>query len=238
MVPPVFDHVTIGVSDEDASRRFYDAAFAALEVPVTRGDDYLEWGDFSIGLAPRRARTQRAHFAFAARSRAHVDAFWRAAVDAGGADNGAPGLRPEYHETYYGAYVLDPDGNNAEAVFHGSERVPGEVEHLGLRVRNLRLARRFYETVLEPLGCKVVKEDPVGFDWRLWLYEGEPTQNLHFAFAAADNATVDAFWRAGTEAGFIDNGPPGERTVYHPGYYGAFLLDADGNNVEAVCHNR
>jgi catechol 2,3-dioxygenase-like lactoylglutathione lyase family enzyme len=234
----VFDHVTIGVSDEDASRRYYDAAFTALEVPVTRGADYLEWGDFSIGLAPRRARTQRAHVALAARSRAHVDAFWRAAVNAGGTDNGGPGLRPQYQENYYGAYVLDPDGNNVEAVFHGSERLPGEIEHLGLRVRNLRLARRFYETVLEPLGRTVVKEDPIALDWRLWLYEGDPTQNLHFAFAARDNATVDEFWRAGTEAGFIDNGPPGERPVYHPGYYGAFLLDPDGNNVEAVCHNR
>jgi catechol 2,3-dioxygenase-like lactoylglutathione lyase family enzyme len=234
----VFDHVTIGVADEEASRRFYDAAFGALEVPVTRGDDYLEWGDFSIGLAPRRARTQRAHIALAARSRAHVDAFWRAAVDAGGTDNGGPGLRPHYHERYYGAFVLDPDGNNVEAVFHGIERMPGEIDHLALRVRNLRLARRFYETVLEPLERPVVKEDPIGFDWRLWLHEGKPTQNLHFAFAAPGNAAVDAFWRAGTEAGFIDNGPPGERPVYHPGYYGAFLLDPDGNNVEAVCHNR
>jgi catechol 2,3-dioxygenase-like lactoylglutathione lyase family enzyme len=234
----VFDHVTIGVSDEDASRRFYDAAFAALEVPVTRGDDFLEWGDFSIGLAPRRARTRRAHIALAARSRAHVDAFWRAAVDAGGTDNGAPGLRPRYHADYYGAYVLDPDGNNVEAVFHGVDRAPGEIDHLGLKVRSLRLARRFYETVLAPLGQTVVREEPLGFGGRLWLDEGDPTENIHFAFAAPDNATVDAFWRAGTEAGFIDNGPPGERPVYHPGYYGAFLLDPDGNNVEAVCHNR
>jgi catechol 2,3-dioxygenase-like lactoylglutathione lyase family enzyme len=234
----VFDHVTIGVSDEEASRRFYDAAFTALEVPVTRGAEFLEWGDFSVGPAPRRARTRRAHVGLAARSRAHVDAFWRAAVDAGGTDNGEPGLRPQYHERYYGAFILDPDGNNIEAVFHGVERRPGDIDHLALRVRNLGLARRFYETVLEPLGRSVVSEDPTGFDGRLWLHEGEPTQNIHFAFAAPDDATVEAFWRAGTEAGFIDNGPPGERQVYHPGYYGAFLLDPDGNNVEAVCHNR
>jgi hypothetical protein len=69
------------------------------------------------------------------------------------------------------------------------------------------------------------------------LLEGERTANIHFAFVARDNATVDAFWQAGTDAGFIDNGPPGERPQYHRGYYASFLLDADGNNVEAVCHN-
>jgi catechol 2,3-dioxygenase-like lactoylglutathione lyase family enzyme len=233
----VFDHVTIGVADIDASRRFYDRAFGALEVPISRGEEFLEWGDFSIAITPRRARTQRAHVAFAARSRAHVDAFWRAAVDAGGTDNGAPGLRPRYHESYYGAFVLDPDGNNVEAVFHGASRVPGEIEHVGIRVRDLRLARRFYETVLTPLGHEVIRDDPLAFAWRMWIHAGEPTQNLHFAFATRDNATVDAFWTAGTEAGFIDNGPPGERR-YHRGYYGAFLLDPDGNNVEAVFHNR
>jgi len=232
----VFDHVTIGVADIDVSRRFYDRAFAALEVPVSRGDEFLEWGDFSIAITPRRARTRRAHVAFAARSRAHVDAFWRSAVDAGGTDNGAPGLRPHYHESYYGAFVLDPDGNNVEAVFHGAERAPAEIDHIGLRVRDARLARRFYERVLEPLGHTAVSDDPLGFGGRLWIEEDAPTQNFHFAFAA-DNAAVDAFWSAGTGAGFIDNGPPGERR-YHRGYYGAFLLDPDGNNVEAVSHNR
>jgi catechol 2,3-dioxygenase-like lactoylglutathione lyase family enzyme len=237
----VFDHVTIGVADSDASRRFYDAAFAALEVPVTRGEEYFEWGDFSIGLAPRRARTQRAHIALAARSRAHVEAFWRASIAAGGADNGTPGLRPRYHDDYYGAFVLDPDGNNVEAVFHGSPGRPGTIDHLGLRVRDVELARRFYATVLEPLGIPAVDYGPAGFGGsggHLWLHDGDPTQNLHFALLAPDNAAVDAFWRAGTGAGFIDNGPPGERPQYHQGYFGAFLLDPDGNNVEAVCHNR
>jgi catechol 2,3-dioxygenase-like lactoylglutathione lyase family enzyme len=237
----VFDHVTIGVADPDASRRFYDAAFTALEVGVSRGDEFLEWGDFSVGLAPRRARTQRAHYAFAARSRAHVDAFWRATTAAGGTDNGQPGLRPHYHASYYGGFVLDPDGNNVEAVFHGSAGTPGAIDHLSLRVRDVRASRRFYETVLDPLGVGLFMESPVGFgtgEGRLFLIEGEPTQNVHFAFAAADNAAVKAFWRAGTAAGFINNGPPGERPQYHRGYFGAFLLDADGNNVEAVCHNR
>jgi len=235
----VFDHVTIGVADTARSRRFYDSALAPLEVPVTRGDEFFEWGDFSIAVTPRRARTQRAHVAFAARSRAHVDAFWRAAVDAGGTDNGAPALRPRYHENYYGGYVRDPDGNNVEAVFQG--RRPGTIDHMSLRVRDRALSERFYATVLELLAPRRHGlDDAVGFlsdSGDLWLYDGRPTQNLHFAFTAPDNATVDAFWKAGTSAGFIDNGPPGERR-YHRGYYGAFLLDPDGNNVEAVSHNR
>jgi catechol 2,3-dioxygenase-like lactoylglutathione lyase family enzyme len=241
IVSRVFDHVTIGVANIDVSRRFYDGAFAALEVPVSRGDEFLEWGDFSIAITPRRARTRRAHVALAARSRAHVDAFWRAALDAGGTDNGAPGIRPHYHESYYGAFVLDPDGNNVEAVFHGVGRAPAEIDHLSLRVRNRALSERFYAAVLEVFAPRRYGlDDAAGFlsgNGGLWLYDGKPTENLHFAFAAPDNAAVDAFWSAGTEAGFIDNGPPGERR-YHRGYYGAFLLDPDGNNVEAVSHNR
>jgi catechol 2,3-dioxygenase-like lactoylglutathione lyase family enzyme len=67
---------------------------------------------------------------------------------------------------------------------------------------------------------------------------GTPTEDIHLAFAASDNATVDAFHRVATEAGYRDNGGPGERPAYHEGYYGAFVLDPDGNNVEVVNHNR
>jgi predicted lactoylglutathione lyase len=67
---------------------------------------------------------------------------------------------------------------------------------------------------------------------------GEPTENVHLAFGAPDRATVEAFHRAGTEAGFASLGAPGERPQYHPGYYGAYLADPDGNNVEAVFHDR
>jgi predicted lactoylglutathione lyase len=67
---------------------------------------------------------------------------------------------------------------------------------------------------------------------------GPPTEHVHMAFPASENATVDAFHRAATEVGYADNGAPGERPVYHEGYYGAFVLDPDGNNVEVVNHNR
>jgi len=222
----VLDHVTIGVRGLEPSRAFYDAALAPLEIPVSRGDEFYEWGGFSISLTGGRAVTRRAHVAFAARSRAHVDAFHRAALGVGGIDNGAPGLRTKYHGDYYGAFVLDPDGNNIEAVFHGSPGTPGSIDHITLRVRDGARSDRFYDTVAPGERGRSV-----------FLAEGEPTENIHFAFVAPDNAAVDEFWRLGTDAGYIDNGIPGERH-YHRGYYAAFLLDPDGNNVEAVNHNR
>jgi catechol 2,3-dioxygenase-like lactoylglutathione lyase family enzyme len=70
------------------------------------------------------------------------------------------------------------------------------------------------------------------------VVSGEPTKDLHVAFEAQDDGTVDAFHETATAAGYLDDGPPGERAIYHPGYYGAFVLDPDGNSVEVVNHNR
>lgn len=239
----MFDHVTLRVPDLEEARRFYAAALEALGYtdPVTDGHFY-EWGDLSVALAREdRPVTRRVHVAVGASSPEAVDAFWDAATAAGFRDNGPPGPRPVYHEGYYGAFVLDPAGNNIEAVHHGWE-IPHMIDHVFLRVRDLAAARRFYETVLEPLGERVWAEveGRVGLGGRgrsLWLAAGEPSENVHIAFAAPDNATVDEFHRIAVAAGYRDNGPPGER-LYHPGYYGAFVLDPDGNNVEAVCHNR
>ena len=78
----------------------------------------------------------------------------------------------------------------------------------------------------------------VGEDASFSLVAGEPTEHLHLAFGAADNRAVQEFHRAAVDAGYRDNGPAGERAVYHAGYYGAFVLDPDGNNIEVVNHNR
>jgi len=245
----VFDHVTIRVPDLEEARRFYGTALAVLGHGEPAADEhFFEWGDLSIAAArPDRPVTRRTHVALAARSTEQVDAFWRAATEAGFRDNGAPGPRPRYHEGYYGAFVLDPSGNNIEAVNHGFE-TPNMIDHVFIRVADLDASRKFYETVLEPLGQGVwaTGNEPGGDEWvglgarggSLWVSEGEPTENLHLAFGAPGNGTVEEFHRTALGAGYEDNGPPGERPRYHPGYYGAFVLDPDGNNVEAVCHNR
>jgi catechol 2,3-dioxygenase-like lactoylglutathione lyase family enzyme len=121
----MIDHVGIRVSDYERSKAFYVAALAplgyALVMEVTEVGPYAGFGeggkpDFWIGKGERPATN--VHVALQARDRATVRAFHEAALAAGGTDNGAPGLRPEYHPDYYGAFVLDPDGNNIEAVCH------------------------------------------------------------------------------------------------------------------------
>jgi catechol 2,3-dioxygenase-like lactoylglutathione lyase family enzyme len=171
-----------------------------------------------------------------------VDEFWRAGTAAGFRDDGAPGPRPQYTPGYYGAFLLDPDGNSVEAVNHEQPRV-GSIDHLWIRVRDLEAARRFYETIapwsgFEPYGRHRYGYGFDGPDGSFSVIEGEPTEHVHLAFPARDNATVDAFHARAVAAGYRDNGWPGERAIYHPGYYGAFVLDPDGNNVEVVNHNR
>jgi len=117
------DHVAIGITDFVKSRAFYDAALAPLGIAYLFGNG-THFGGY--GVAPkaffwigiRDSVTSGAHIAFTAKDRATVDAFYRAAMTAGGRDNGAPGLRPNYHANYYGAFILDPDGHNIEAVCH------------------------------------------------------------------------------------------------------------------------
>jgi catechol 2,3-dioxygenase-like lactoylglutathione lyase family enzyme len=121
----IIDHLTIGVSDLDRSRRFYAQALAPLgfeELGSWSGEEReISFGtptEDDFGLSDRYEAGGQVHIAFAADSREQVDAFHAAALAAGGTDNGAPGPRPEYSEGYYGAFVLDPDGHNVEAVFH------------------------------------------------------------------------------------------------------------------------
>ena len=131
----VIDHVGIRVSDLAASRRMYEAALAEIGFVVLsegefEGDTYVLFGrgeseDFAlhtVGTKPGRDRvTTGAHVAFSADDAASVMRWHEAAVAHGGTDNGPPGVRPEYSGHYYAAFVLDPDGNNVEAVFHASE---------------------------------------------------------------------------------------------------------------------
>jgi catechol 2,3-dioxygenase-like lactoylglutathione lyase family enzyme len=239
----VFDHVGIRVSDRDASVRFYATVLATLGIEPTHSDPGLvEWDDFALSPATAdRPVTRRLHIAFAAPSREHVHAFHEAGVAAGYRDDGAPGPRPQYTPDYYGAFLLDPDGNSAEAVHDSDLRDDGNIDHLWLRVADVDASMRFYAAIAAPVGAEALRHEPGHGQVRrgtgsFSLVAGEPTENVHIAFAAPEDA-VRAFHRAGVEAGYRDNGPPGERPEYHAGYYGAFLLDPDGNNIEAVDHH-
>ena len=119
----LIDHVQLVVRDLDASRAFYTAVFEVLQVPMGGDENGFFWADeFCVSTADSEAAegelTGRTHVAFQAADREMVDAFHEAALAHGGTDNGAPGLRP-YHPGYYASFVLDPDGNNIEAVYHG-----------------------------------------------------------------------------------------------------------------------
>ena len=123
----VLDHMTLRVRDMDASRAFYAAALAPLGFGVVAdygGDQGIAFGppgqdDFAIAPAGVRGPAGPVHLAFYAQDRAAVGDFHVFGMTAGGRDNGAPGLRPDYHDSYYAAYLIDPDGNNVEAVHHG-----------------------------------------------------------------------------------------------------------------------
>ena len=156
----MFDHVTIRVSDRSSSHRFYETVLRTIGVELTHdGDEYLEWDDFSLAQASAESPpTRRLHIGFAAPSREHVDAFWRAGVGAGYESDGEPGLRPQYSDDYYGGFLLDPDGNSVEAVHHGSLRDNGNVDHLWIRVSDVEAATRFYETVGPAAGFRVGSE--------------------------------------------------------------------------------
>jgi catechol 2,3-dioxygenase-like lactoylglutathione lyase family enzyme len=122
----LIDHIQLVVRDLAASRRFYEAVFAVLDVPIGGSAEKHFWFDelFVSSVGSKEALGQltgRHHLAFQAKDKATVDAFYKAGLKAGGKDNGAPGNR-RYHPGYYAAFLLDPDGNNIEAVYHGEAK--------------------------------------------------------------------------------------------------------------------
>jgi catechol 2,3-dioxygenase-like lactoylglutathione lyase family enzyme len=125
------------------------------------------------------------------------------------------------------------------------------IDHTGLDISDPVKSRRFYEQALAPLGYRVLMEIPLSVTGGevvlgmgvapkpdFWLHQGTPQKPpLHVAFRADSRAVVDAFYKAAMAAGGKDNGPPGPRPQYHENYYGAFVLDPDGHNIEACCHD-
>lgn len=197
----MFDHVTIRVSDRGVSERFYDTVLTAIG---------FEWSDFSLAAgSSEKPVTRGLHIGFGARSREDVDAFWRAGVEAGFESDGEPGPRTIYCDDYYGGFLLDPDGNSAEAVHFEGVRLG--VDHLWIRVAHVAASKRFYETIAPHARFELGTDTPERVS-----FNGEPgsfsvlsgdhlTENLHVAFPASANQVV---------------------------------LDPDGNSIELVSRNR
>ncbi len=245
----MFDHVQIAVSNLEASERFYRTVLSVLGAePVSADSTIVEWQDWDLfGTDAEHPMSRGLHVGFRAADRATVDAFWQAGVDAGYRSDGAPGLRAIYEPDYYGGFLLDPDGNSVEALVGDADRPApdGSIDHLWIRVGDLDASRRFYATIAPHAGLRPGPDEPGrvqfrGDDLSFSLIDDDRprTEHVHIAFAADRDDPVRAFHAAALAAGYEDNGPPGERPEYHAGYYGAFVLDPDGNNIEVVNHNR
>jgi len=172
----MFARVTMGTTDREASARFYRTVLAALGHSPARDDPaQASWSDFALAAPGTRLAdtgpgvgdldaiggvTRRLHLGFSAPSRAHVDAFWRAGVDAGYRSDGEPGPRPQYTPDYYGAFLLDPDGNSAEAVHRTGMRTDGTIDHLWIRVADLAVARPAYVAAAGAAGLRIRTDEP------------------------------------------------------------------------------
>lgn len=239
----MIDHLGIRVSDRAAVEPVYTALLATLGIAQDHSDEILcEWGDFALEqTSPGRPVTRGLHVGFVAPSRAAVDAFHAAGLAAGWQDDGAPGERQQYLPDYYGAFLRDPDGSSVEAVHYATVRDNGIVDHLWLRTRDLPAIRAFYLAIAPAAELTVGIDTPEHLLLRAgggsvsFVPGATPSSDVHLAFCG-DRTAVDAFHAAGLAAGGRDNGGPGERPRYHPGYYGAFVLDPDGHNIEVVHH--
>ena len=176
----MFDLVTIRAADRAASEAFYATVLGAIGAARD---------DFAIAPADgEHPPTRRLHLGFAARSRAEVDAFWQAGIDAGYRDDGPPGPRPQYVEDYYGGFLLDPDGNSAEAVHHAGVRASG-IDHVWIRVADVAAAKRFYAELAPRAGFRLGTDTAERVSFRgggasFSLVAGEPTASLRMAIGA------------------------------------------------------
>jgi catechol 2,3-dioxygenase-like lactoylglutathione lyase family enzyme len=240
-------HVTIRAGDRASSERFYRTVLGPLGIePTHAGPEMARWDDFSIVTAgPDHPPTRHLHVGFVSPSREHVDLFWQAGVDAGYEDDGPPGVRPQYTPGYYGAFLLDPDGNSAEAVHHDDIRRGGHIDHLWIRVRDLGAAEAFYVAIARHTGLRGGRRWDEGRQFRgAWatfslVHDGAPvTEHLRMAFRTPDRATVEAFHQTATAGGYHSYGAPGERQEHGARCYAAAVLDPDGTTVESVFRGR
>jgi catechol 2,3-dioxygenase-like lactoylglutathione lyase family enzyme len=242
----MFDHITLRVPDLVLASAAFATALDELEIDrTTKTPSFSVWGNFALTRTDKEHPiARRAHIAFIAPTPAHVDRFEQAGIDAGFAPDGAAGPRPNYADDYYAAFLKDLAGNSFEAVHRDGERPKGNIDHVAIRVNEVEASTAFYSTVSAAAGLTIRRQTPdratfaVGAsDGSLMVIAGEPTQNIHIAFSGEDH-DVRRFHADATAAGYRSNGAPGERPRYHDGYYAAYVLDPDGNNIEVVNHHR
>jgi catechol 2,3-dioxygenase-like lactoylglutathione lyase family enzyme len=242
----MFDHITLRVPDLTAATGALARVLDQLEIEQTTSTpSFSVWGNFALTQADEQHPiTRNLHIAFIAPTPAHVDRFGHAGLSAGFADDGPAGPRPQYAEAYYAASLKDPAGNGFEAVHRVDQRPGGNVDHLVIRVTDVEASTAFYSRIGAAAGLTIRQQtaDRAAFsvdasDRSLLLIAGEATQNLHLAFSG-DDYDVRQFHADAVAAGYRSNGDPGERPRYHAGYYAAYVLDPDGNNIEVVNHHR
>jgi len=241
----MFDHVTLRASDLAAARTSFAVMLDELEIEETTSTpSFAVWRNFALTQTDDdHPVARRVHVAFIAPTSDHVDRFAQVGVDVGFADDGPAGPRPDYGDDYYAAFLRDGDGNSFEAVHRDGERPLGNIDHLVICVSDLDASAMFYWTIADSVGLALRRQtvDLVEFsvdeaEGSLIVMAGEPTENLHVAFSG-DDEEARRFHADAIAAGYRSNGEPGERPRYHDGYYAAYVLDPDGNNIEVVNHH-
>jgi catechol 2,3-dioxygenase-like lactoylglutathione lyase family enzyme len=242
----MFDHITLRVADLAISSSALAAVLDQLEIEQTTSTtSFSVWGNFALTQTDEEHPiARRVHVAFIAPTRAHVDRFWQAGVAAGLADDGPAGPRPGYADDYYAAFLKDSAGNGFEAVHRDGERPTGNIDHVAIRVKDVEASTAFYSTIGPAAGLTIRRrtDDRTRFSVGasggfLSVIAGQPTQDIHIAFSGDDD-DIRRFHADATAAGYRSNGEPGERARYHDGYFAAYVLDPDGNNIEVVNHHR
>jgi catechol 2,3-dioxygenase-like lactoylglutathione lyase family enzyme len=242
----MFDHITLRVPDLVAASSAFTAVLDQLAIEQTTSvPSFSVWGNFALTQSDdEHPIARRVHIAFIAPTTAHVDRYGNAGINAGFADDGPAGPRPKYTADYYAAAVKDRAGNSFEAVHRDGQRPTGNIDHVVLRANDVESSTAFYSTIGGAAGLTVRRQTDgraafsVGAaDGALLLIAGEPTTDTHIAFSGGDD-DVRRFHADAIAAGYRSNGEPGERPRYHDGYYAAYILDPNGNNIEVVNHHR
>ncbi len=245
----MFDHVSFRVSDRAATERFYDAVLPAIgEERAHRGEASTLYGNFELSVGQATAErpvTRGVHLGLCAPSHAAIDAFRAGRRRCRLPQRRRARPRPEYGSDYYGAFLLDPDGNSIEAVRHGRMRELGLIDHVWLRTTELEPSRGFWQRFAEDGGLGVVVDEPElirvraprGGSLTVTTRTIRPPRaaGLHLAVPADSPERVDAWHAALTAAGYRSDGDPGPRP-YHPSYYGAFVIEPAGHSTELVDH--